>query len=259
MLLRWASLAALGPTAAAASSNHGAPLADPAVMVSVGAQPIGVVNNNYASFNVDSSFNRGFFHINFTNANLRAAAASLAPATLRFGGSGNDYLHYDVGGGPGGCAPNVTDSDTYGCLNATHWDALFALAADAGIDFLFGLSYDLGTACARDLRTPYVWNASDALRMVTYIASARQTVWGFELGNEVNNRGTGGSDFCNVTAEGQAAAFVSLYRDVLQVVYNNSNTTTVVDGAPPVQFPRIVGPDSGCVRAQRRRRRRRRR
>jgi len=31
-------------------------------------------NPTYASWNIDSSYNRGFFHIDFTNANLRAAA-----------------------------------------------------------------------------------------------------------------------------------------------------------------------------------------
>jgi hypothetical protein len=45
------------------------------------------------------SYNRGFFHINFNNVNLKAAAKSLVPATLRFGGSGNDFLDYKVHSG----------------------------------------------------------------------------------------------------------------------------------------------------------------
>jgi hypothetical protein len=117
-----------------------------------------------------------------------------------------------------------------------------------GLDFLFGFSYDLNTACGRDLNstcvaprsqphcplveaiisssprinttfvpswsTPppvpaqshhqhqhhhyhhacrYVWNHSAALSMVQYIYDAGQAIWGAELGNEINNRGPGGT------------------------------------------------------------------
>ena len=97
---------------------------------------IGQINRNYASWNIDSSYNRGFFHMNFTNPNILAAAASLAPSTLRFGGTGNDFLHYDCETIPG------KDSDSYGCLNDTHRADLLALASTTGNDFLFGLSFD---------------------------------------------------------------------------------------------------------------------
>ena len=39
---------------------------------------VGRTNERYASYNVDGSWNRGFFHVNWSNANLHAAAASLA-------------------------------------------------------------------------------------------------------------------------------------------------------------------------------------
>ena len=65
-----------------------------AATLRLGGTPLSRTNRNYASWNVDSSYNRGFFHMNFSNPNLRAAAASLAPSTLRFGGTGNDFLHY---------------------------------------------------------------------------------------------------------------------------------------------------------------------
>lgn len=50
----------------------------PAVHIQVGSTVMGRTNERYASYNVDGSWNRGFFHVNWTNANLRAAAASLA-------------------------------------------------------------------------------------------------------------------------------------------------------------------------------------
>ena len=45
------------------------------------------VNPTFASWNIDSSCNRGFHRIAFGNKNLRAAAKGLAPSTMRFGGS----------------------------------------------------------------------------------------------------------------------------------------------------------------------------
>ena len=44
------------------------------VFLSVEDDPVNTINPTYASFNVDSSYNRGFFHINFTNPNLAGAA-----------------------------------------------------------------------------------------------------------------------------------------------------------------------------------------
>ena len=87
-------------------------------------------NAEYASYNVDASYNRGFFHIDFANKNLRAAAASLAPSTLRFGGSGNDYLSYSTRSTP---CTSGSDSDTFGCLNETHWAAFHGLAQYSGV------------------------------------------------------------------------------------------------------------------------------
>ena len=55
-------------------------------------EPVGTVNPTYASWNVDGSWNRGFFNVDWKNKNLRAAAASLQPSTLRFGGGGNDFI-----------------------------------------------------------------------------------------------------------------------------------------------------------------------
>jgi hypothetical protein len=46
--------------------------------VRISSATVGHTNKRYASYNVDGSWNRGFFHIDWTNANLRAAAASLA-------------------------------------------------------------------------------------------------------------------------------------------------------------------------------------
>ena len=110
-------------------------------------------NAEYASWNIDASANRGFFHVNFTNPNLRAAAASLVPSVMRFGGSGNDFLVYDSPDQP--CPspmPAPPSPKEYGeqdhCLNVTHWDNLASFAAAGGAKMLFGASYHMNAACA---------------------------------------------------------------------------------------------------------------
>lgn len=52
--------------------------------------PVNTVDEKFASWNIDSSCNRGFHRTNFSNPNLAAAGLGLAPSRLRFGGSGND-------------------------------------------------------------------------------------------------------------------------------------------------------------------------
>ena len=111
----------------------------------------------------------GFVHIDFNNPNLLAGAISLQPSTVRFGGGGNDYLHY---------APfdrcdkhNHTDGDNYVCLNTTHWDALYNLAHKSDTDFIFGISYDMVQACAHASSSspPYEWDPAPAAAMIRYM------------------------------------------------------------------------------------------
>mgnify|MGYP003338456625 CR=1 FL=1 len=52
--------------------------------VHIGSTVVGRTNERYASYNVDGSWNRGFFHVNWSNANLRAAATSLACVLYAF-------------------------------------------------------------------------------------------------------------------------------------------------------------------------------
>ena len=229
----------------------------------------------YASYNVDSSADRGFFHIDFNNSNLRAAAASLEPATLRFGGSGNDYLHYDVPDAGYACASSPhNDSDFYGCLNASHWRDLSGLAQAAGSHFLFGLSFDLAAACAATPNGSYVWGGEEAEAMMAAWlvaggkgegegegegeAATPTPVWGFELGNELNNRGPGKRPAASVAEcphqlrpAQQAAAFHRLAEIVARRFPDDPPHRDDDGHAPnPQQRPVLVGPDSGYLNPQ---------
>uniref|UniRef100_A0A7S3YZQ8 Beta-glucuronidase C-terminal domain-containing protein n=2 Tax=Lotharella globosa TaxID=91324 RepID=A0A7S3YZQ8_9EUKA len=205
------------------------------IFIEVEVEAAGVVfevNERYASWNVDSSWDRGFFHIEFSNKNLVAAARALRPSTLRFGGSGNDYLLYNMPSNPDVCMSGH-DSPRFGCMNATHWDKLYNLAEATETDFLFGVSFDKISAGVQG--KGYRWNSSNAQDMMQYIVDSNQTIWGFELGNEVNNLGAKGS---NITGADQAAAFVEL-AEVIEKFFPNQDTR-----------PMIVGPDSGYYSPQ---------
>jgi hypothetical protein len=145
-----------------------------------------VTERTYASWNIDSSCNRGFHHIHFSNPNLLAAARGLAPSRLRFGGSGNDNLVYGLSEGSPECAGVVSQGCAYttpGCLNASHWDALYAFAQGGGADFIFGVAFGLEQACAEG--PSYVWNSTNAQTLLDYLAAKKQKIWGFEFGKWV--------------------------------------------------------------------------
>lgn len=76
----------------------------PATIKLVSDKVLSVTEPTYASWNIDSSCNRGFHKTNFSNPNLLAAAKGLAPSKLRFGGSGNDALVYGLTPGSPECA-----------------------------------------------------------------------------------------------------------------------------------------------------------
>jgi hypothetical protein len=169
---------------------------------------LSVTEPTYASWNIDSSCNRGFHHISFSNPNLHAAARGLAPSTLRFGGSGNDNLVYGLSPGSPECKGIKTNTEcgyfTPGCLNATHWDSLYDFSQSSGARFIFGVAFGLRQACAAG--SSYEWKATNAALLLDYLVANGQQVFGFELGNEINNHAAGAPQSCNLTAEMQAAA-----------------------------------------------------
>ena len=86
-----ATLSGSSPTMiSGGTSSSGPPLPPqpPTRIALVSAEPISTTEPTYASWNIDSSCNRGFHHIHFTNPNLLAAAKGLAPSKLRFVSNG---------------------------------------------------------------------------------------------------------------------------------------------------------------------------
>merc|ERR1740117_172463 len=104
----------------------------------------------------------------------------------------------------------------------------------------------MNSACA--VGKGYVWNSTNAHMWLRHLLSDRASsalsaplFWGFELGNEVNNRGTGGYPISDCKERldplSQAAAFNQLHA-MLEDVY------------PAGSAPVLVGPDTGYLRPE---------
>eukprot|EP01051_Picozoa_sp_SAG22_P013830 SAG22_NODE_1598_length_4032_cov_1.979405_3_plen_644_part_00 len=198
-----------------------------------GVAVVNTVLATYASWNIDSSCNRGFHHIHFANANLVAAAKGLAPSKLRFGGSGNDALVYGLSPGSPECKgipPQPAGGEagcgyiTPGCLNASHWDSLHAFGEASSSEFIFGVAFGTNTSAT------YAWDPTNAGTLLDHIAAHKQQIFGFELGNEVNNNGGPGK-----TQPHQQADALRLFAPMVH---------QKVPGAV------LIGPDSGYKAAE---------
>eukprot|EP00940_MAST-03C_sp_MAST-3C-sp2_P001553 g1553.t1 len=207
-------------------------------------EAISTTTESYASFNVDSSFNRGFFHVNFTNENLIAAARSLQPATLRFGGSGNDLLVYGTPINPCNASKLEACTTTWStteegacCMNTSQWHDFEDFSRAIGSELLFGVSFDLVAACKTG--SSYVWsdrNVRDFFEHVLFADGPPRNMYGFELGNEVNNN----EIHCNLTALQQARAFRD-FADLLDDFYPDRDEKS---------RPYLVGPDTGYLNSE---------
>lgn len=156
-------------------------------------QPINVVEEFFTTWNIDSSRNRGFFDIDFSNAQIDYLASQIGGSRIRFGGTGNDALYYGVGSAAP-CKP--TDPTIYECLNATWWANLVTLSNSASAPIVLGLNiHPNGTVSP----PAGPWDPSNAAALLTYAQEQGQaaSIWGLELGNEQNSE----SMWCSRSSE----------------------------------------------------------
>jgi hypothetical protein len=180
-----------------------------------GRFPLSTTAPFYASWNVDSSRQRAFFSTNFSDPRLLYLASLIGGARIRFGGTGNDFLHYAVGPSASPCKPTIPF--VYECFNTTWWENLYALSVAANSPLIFGLNIT-GAASAAG------WDPTNAVALLAYARARNQTLYALELGNEQNSKG--------MTHEQQAAAYAVLAA-ALDSVYPAGDPTR----------PLLVGPD----------------
>jgi hypothetical protein len=126
----------------------------------------------------------------------------------------------------------------------THTHTHTGFAQKSGSEFVFGVSFELPQACLEG--SSYVWNRSNAESLLRYLELHKQTVWGFELGNEVNNNG--GAP-CNLTAEQQAAAMI-VFAGMVQEAHPGAVLIGPDTGykVPLLTYARPLSLGSWCVR-----------
>jgi len=145
--------------------------------------PLSSVGPHFASWNIDSSFDRLFFDIDWTDKQLLYLTKSIGGSNshLRFGGTGNDFLYYDVGDAPS-CKPKISGEQ---CLNTTTYTGLVNLAMNAGIEFIFGLNIHPDTGKPSPPAGP--WDPSNAKSLLTDMKAKGVAVGYLEIGNEQND------------------------------------------------------------------------
>ena len=120
---------------------------------------------------------------------LRQLTKNLAPAYLRFGGSCNDCVRYNVGGEAPKFDGNKPESKyCYGAFYLTEdrWDRILAFSNATGLPLIFGLN----TCFRRGYAQPVpAWDPTNAVMLMNYTKHHRlgEQVAGWELGNEIEN------------------------------------------------------------------------
>jgi heparanase 1 len=185
---------------------------------------------HFKSWNVDASPSRQWETRNLSDPQLLYLANQSEPGLLRFGGSGNDGLHYGIGRP---CPPGYPNPNQHRdrCFNETHFSSFMTFAQAAGSRLVFGINIE-----TKDPNTG-LWDASEFRSMLQWALKngLGHVFWGFELGNEqsrpenvslVRWAGRGG-----YTPERAALDFEVLHKLLVELFPQLSTR------------PRIIGPD----------------
>ena len=115
-------------------------------------------------------------------------------------------------------------------MNVSHWKSFSNFANRAQTPILFGVSFDMIRACQDG--ADYVWNESHVREWIEEVYLNDTIIWGFELGNEVNNN----KIVCDLNPSQQANAFKT-FEAVRNELFSDPK-------------PVLVGPDTGYLDAQ---------
>ncbi|KNC76483.1 hypothetical protein, variant [Sphaeroforma arctica JP610] len=155
--------------------------------------------DEFVSYTIDTSRNREFFDTDLTDQRISYLAKAISPAFVRVGGTGNDWLTYQLGD-ESDCKQKgeVTSHGFQGeCMNATWFDNLMGFAERAEAKLIFGLNvlypwWPYGNEGRDEKPIEYsTWNSSNSAELLRYAVQKKYPLWGLELGNEENVRMTG--------------------------------------------------------------------
>jgi len=142
--------------------------------------PVYTVNDPYLSFNIDSASlyqdtvggRLNFTDPNFVDLGKKFCTASAGGAILRFGGSAADDLVY-IG------ENDTTEYTQQIHVDTDYWDSIMAYGDITGCKIVWDL-------CALSLRNEAdnSWDSTNAQLLFDHMVSKKQTVYGFQFGNE---------------------------------------------------------------------------
>ncbi|KAK9116605.1 hypothetical protein Sjap_015552 [Stephania japonica] len=174
----------------------------------------------------------GLFNLDLNNKILRNAVKAFNPMRLRFGGSLEDQIVYQVGRAVKSCPRMKNSTDglfgfTKGCLTMSRWDEINEFTSDTGAVVTFGLNALIGRTKSSDNIT-YVgnWHHHNARDLIKYTVQKGYNIESWELGNELCGGG--------VSAKVDAAQYgkdTIVLRNMVDKIYKNST-----------QKPKVLGP-----------------
>jgi len=173
------------------------------ISVESNASTIGIVRPEFISTTLDwwplettAWGNSSVVHADLTHPNLIAAARGLSPLFLRIGGSQADSVFYNMSTSTTDVEEEnrfakACDKNRQLCLTMQRWTEVLEFAHEAGARIVFTLSYILHTRDESGENDQQDWDSTNARQLLEYTAQSKyaNTVFGFELGNEVTHKG----------------------------------------------------------------------
>ncbi len=209
------------------------------------AATIGIVRPEFISTTLDwwpletrAWGNSSVIHADLTHPNLIAAAAGLSPLFIRVGGSQADSAIYNISSSTtteeeASRFAKACDKNPQLCLATQRWEEVLKFAQDAGARIVFTLAYIRHTKDESGRNDQQDWDSTNARQLLQYTAQSKyaNTVFGFELGNEVTHKGK----VENVTR------LVNAYAELRQII---DETWSSNDNDISRPKPKILGPAS---------------
>eukprot|EP00730_Choanoeca_flexa_P019092 TRINITY_DN9312_c1_g1_i2.p1 TRINITY_DN9312_c1_g1~~TRINITY_DN9312_c1_g1_i2.p1 ORF type:complete len:489 (+),score=108.66 TRINITY_DN9312_c1_g1_i2:29-1495(+) len=153
------------------------------------------VDDKFISVTQDAAIIKSHWSpFDFTSPVGSSCLKALRPAYLRFGGTSEDYLRYNVS------LRQLTESNhSMETMSTSDFDLLYDyFVTQGGLQLIFGIN-DL---TSRD-STTQAWNSSNFNSLLDYIEAKNYTIAAFELGNEpdLDTRKNVGPGYGNITAQ----------------------------------------------------------
>ena len=171
------------------------------ISIESNASTIGIVRPEFISATLDwwpletkAWGNSSVIHADLTHPNLIAGAKGLSPLFIRVGGSKADNAIYNMSTS----TTTVEDAKRFAkacnetrqlCLTKQRWEEVLKFAQEAGARIVFTLAYIRHTKDKSGQNDRQDWDSTNARQLLQYTAQSKyaNTVFGFELGNEVTH------------------------------------------------------------------------